>query len=119
MAVREIVLSGYRSLCHAEVLAVRDACNKLKSLDLSGCRIYTSSEPCPMCLAAIYWAQISSIYYCVSEDETLGFGYADKNLSEELRKPKENRKLKLIHVPNGKALGIFEKNLYKTGIRQT
>lgn len=51
------------SSIHAEVLAIRNACKNLKSLDLSDCEIYTSSEPCPMCLAAIYWSQISSIYF--------------------------------------------------------
>lgn len=96
---------------HAEVMAIRDACKNIKSLDLSDCYIYSSSEPCPMCLAAIYWAQISTIYYCNTEDDALEYGYIDKPILQDLQKPKERRQKKLVHIPNGKALKIFEKDL--------
>ena len=65
---------------HAEVLAIRDACRHLKTLDLSGCQIYSSAEPCPMCLAAIYWAQISEIYYCNTRNNIVSLGHAKSSV---------------------------------------
>lgn len=95
---------------HAEVMAIRDACRNLKSVDLSGCEIYCSSEPCPMCLAAIYWAQISSIFYCNSEREIFDKGYMDKSILQDLQKPKERRRIQSVQIPNNKALKIFERD---------
>ncbi len=101
---------------HAEVMAIRDACKNLKSLDLSGCQIYSSSEPCPMCLAAIYWAQISSIFYCNTENDAFNFGYLDKSIVQDLKKPKEKRKIKSIHIHNNRGLKIFERDKTKKSL---
>lgn len=96
---------------HAEVMAIRDACRNIKSLDLSNCQIYTSSEPCPMCMAAIYWAQLSTVYYCVSESDTQLFGYSDAKLRKELSKPRNKQTVKMIKIQNDKGVKIFEKEV--------
>ena len=60
---------------HAEVMAIKDACKNMQSIDLSGCDIYSSGEPCPMCTAAIYWANLKSIYYCNTEKDAMEYGF--------------------------------------------
>ncbi|HEX3006936.1 MAG TPA: nucleoside deaminase, partial [Bacteroidales bacterium] len=84
---------------HAEVLAIRDACKNLKSADLSGCHIYCSSEPCPMCLAAIYWAQISSIFYCNQENKTVTYKAKNTTLQKEPLSAEIKLKIKSIRIP--------------------
>ena len=96
---------------HAEVMAIRDACKNLKSLDLTGCQIYSSSEPCPMCLAAIYWAQISSIYYCNSDKEILQYGYMENSIFQDLQEPKERRRIKTEHLPDRIAPNLSDRDL--------
>ncbi|RFM28048.1 nucleoside deaminase [Deminuibacter soli] len=96
---------------HAEMLAIRNACSNLKTIDLSGCVIYSSAEPCPMCTAAIYWSKIDRIYYANSEEESLKYGFYDKEILEELRKPKSRRTIKSQRIVNAKALEIFERAL--------
>lgn len=96
----------YRDLnpgTHAEVRAIRDACRNLKTLDLSGCQIYSSAEPCPMCLAAIYWAQISEIYYCNSENNVVAYGYTHKSGNKHQRN-NPNRNTSAIQISEGKSL---------------
>lgn len=95
---------------HAEIMAIRDACRNIKSLDLSNCEIYTSSEPCPMCMAAIYWAQLNTVYYCVSGTDIQSFGYSDSRLQIELAKPQNKRSVKMIRIPNDNGIKIFKKD---------
>lgn len=83
---------------HAELIAIRDACKNLKSSDLSGCQIYSASEPCPMCLAAIYWAQISAIFYLNSKKQIVEYG------SENLLQSMKNQTLE--YIPDRNALNI-------------
>lgn len=94
---------------HAEIMAIRDACENLGTNDLSGCDIYSSGEPCPMCMAAIYWAKIDAVYFCNSERDALAYGFVDKLILEELRKPPGDRKIKSRKIPNARGLAVFEK----------
>ena len=78
---------------HAEVNAIRAACRALGSFDLSGCEIYTSCEPCPMCLGAIYWAHIDKIYYANTQHDARDIGFDDSFIYDELAKDKAFRPL--------------------------
>lgn len=69
---------------HAEVVAIREACKVLGSHELRGCVIYASCEPCPMCLAAIYWARLDALYYAASRDDAAGAGFDDSFLYEQI-----------------------------------
>ena len=99
---------------HAEVMAIRDACKNLKTLDLNGCVIYSSTEPCPMCTAAIYWAHIKAVYYSNTEDDALNHGFIDKIILAELKKSKDDRKLKFVRLEDNEALRIFVKAVKNT-----
>lgn len=101
---------------HAEVNAIRSACKTLGTFDLSGCTLYTSCEPCPMCLSAIYWARISEVYYAAGKDDAADAGFDDAFIYEELALPKGNRKLQLKHLEMGEALDPF--NFWKTNVEK-
>ena len=96
---------------HGEVTAIREACKNIGTIDLSGCEIYTSAEPCPMCTAAIYWSKIEAVYYSNTEKESMEYGYTDKLILAELRKPKDKRKLLFKRIKNPQALQIFQRAL--------
>ncbi|MBR1889483.1 MAG: nucleoside deaminase [Alloprevotella sp.] len=81
---------------HAEVNAIRKACRKLNTFDLSGCDIYSSCEPCPMCLGAIYWAHIERIFFAANRKDAAEGGFADDFIYEELEKPVEERSTPII-----------------------
>ena len=83
---------------HAEIVAIRDACKKLDTYDLTGHNIYTSCEPCPMCMAAIYWAKIDNVYYGNTRKDAKKIGFNDDFIYDELSKPIENRKIKMIKL---------------------
>ncbi|MFZ4592092.1 MAG: nucleoside deaminase [Ignavibacteria bacterium] len=93
---------------HAEVDAIRKAAKNLKNFDLSGCELYTSCEPCPMCLSAIYWARISRIYYGSTKKDAAKIGFIDDFIYKELGKPLEKRKLKISQHLRDEALMSFE-----------
>ena len=90
---------------HAEVNAIREACRKLGTFDLSGCEIYSSCEPCPMCLSAIYWAGIGKIYVSASRFDAADAGFDDQFLYDQIVKPYEERKIpvKVLVPEEGKA----------------
>ena len=88
------VLKSHDPTAHAEVNAIRNACRNLKNHHLSGAVIYTNFEPCPMCLSALYWADIRTIYYCAGRDEAERIGFMDRKLYLELTLPLENREMK-------------------------
>lgn len=71
---------------HAEVQAIRNACSKMGTFDLSGCEIYTSCEPCPMCFSAIYWAHIDKIYYAANHEDAARAGFDDAFIYDEIKK---------------------------------
>ncbi len=92
---------------HAEVVAIRNACNKLSSFQLDGCTIYTSCEPCPMCLGAIYWARPERVFYACTRTDAAKIGFDDDFIYEELEKDNGDRKLELTNLMRDEALEIF------------
>ncbi len=92
---------------HAEVSAIRLACKKLKTFDLSGCVIYTSCEPCPMCLGAIYWAHLDKIYFANTKKDAADIDFDDQFIYEEIDLPMEKRKLPTIPLLRDEALKAF------------
>ena len=93
---------------HAEVSAIRMACKKLQTFDLTGCVIYTSCEPCPMCLSAIYWARIGVIYYANTKTDAASIGFDDKFIYEEIEKPMHLRKTHVNQLLRDEALAAFK-----------
>jgi tRNA(Arg) A34 adenosine deaminase TadA len=89
---------------HAEVLAIRDACTKLGVFDLEGCEIYTSCEPCPMCLGAIYWARLSRVYFANADADASKIGFDDSLIYRELAQPHSQRKIPMIQMMRDEAL---------------
>ncbi len=92
---------------HAEVLAIRDACKKLGVFDLEGCEIYTSCEPCPMCLGAIYWARLSRVYFANAGADASKIGFDDSLIYRELAQPHSQRKIPMIQMMRDEALAAF------------
>jgi guanine deaminase len=93
---------------HAEVSAIRLACKKLKTFDLSGCVVYTSCEPCPMCLSAIYWARIETIYYANTKVDAANIGFDDKFIYDEIEKPMAKRTLPIHQMMRTEAQQAFQ-----------
>ena len=92
---------------HAEVNTIREACRSLGTFDLSGCVIYTSCEPCPMCLGAIYWAHIDRIYYGNNRKDARDIDFADDFIYEELDRPMDERTVPIIPMLRDEALESF------------
>lgn len=92
---------------HAEVVAIREACKKLNTFQLDGCDIYTSCEPCPMCLGAIYWARPSKLFYANSKEDAAAVGFDDKFIYEEIAKPIEVRTLFTKQLLRDEAIVAF------------
>ena len=93
---------------HAEVNAIREACRSLGTFDLDDCVIYTSCEPCPMCLGAIYWAGIDRIYYANTRKDAEEIDFDDNFIYEELAKPKSERVIPIIQLLRDEALSAFK-----------
>ncbi len=100
---------------HGEVMAIRDACTNLKTFDLDGCEIYTSCEPCPMCLWAIYRARISKIYYGNTEQDAHDIGFDDEIFYDEFSKPISERKLVMEQVGHEEAKQMMDAWREKNG----
>ena len=94
---------------HAEVVAIRKACEVLGSFQLDGCEIYTSCEPCPMCLGAIYWARPDRIYYANTKEDAAAIDFDDQFIYEELDRPIAERKLFTEQMLRNEAIEAFEK----------
>jgi len=92
---------------HAEISAIRLACQKLGTFNLEGCEIYTSCEPCPMCLGAIYWARIGKIYYANTKTDAADIGFDDKFIYDELELAMGDRKLPIQQMMRDEALNAF------------
>ncbi len=92
---------------HAEVSAIRNACSKLNNFKLEGCTIYTSCEPCPMCLSAIYWAGIDKIYYGNNAHDADHIGFGDQFIYDEIDKPKNRRTIPAEPLMHEEALQAF------------
>jgi guanine deaminase len=92
---------------HAEVVAIREACRELGSFQLSGCHIYTSCEPCPMCLAAIYWARCDAIFYGNCAADAAAAGFDDAFLYDEIKLPVGQRKIPTVNLLPEQAISSF------------
>ncbi len=93
---------------HGEIVAIREACKKLNTFDLSGCEIYTSCEPCPMCLSAIYWSRLDKIFYANTREDAKNIDFDDSFIYLEIPKKKEDRKIKMTQILRDEALKAFE-----------
>ncbi len=93
---------------HAEVEAIREACKNLNNFELAGAEIYTSCEPCPMCLSAIYWARLSKIYYANTRADAAAIQFDDEFLYQEIPKDLKSRKISMQQVCRDEALKVFD-----------
>jgi len=93
---------------HAEVSAIRQAAKILHTFDLTGCAIYTSCEPCPMCIGAIYWARLDKIYYGNTKTDAKAIGFDDSFIYDELELPPADRKVAMQRLLPDEAIGAFE-----------
>jgi len=93
---------------HAEIVAIREACKRLGSFHLKGCELYSSCEPCPMCLAAIYWAKIDKVFYALTGRHAAEIGFADDYISRELSLPISQRQLPMMQIARPDALIAFK-----------
>ncbi len=92
---------------HAEMIAIRNACEKLNSFQLDGCDIYCSCEPCPMCLGAIYWARPKSIYFANSKKDAAEINFDDNVIYQEIKLPIHERKLTITQLLQDEAQSVF------------
>jgi guanine deaminase len=92
---------------HAEMVAIREACRKLAAFDLEACEIYSSCEPCPMCLGAIYWARLSRVYFANADADASRVGFDDSLIYRELALPYSQRKIPMIQMMREEALAAF------------
>ncbi len=102
------VTSSNDPTAHAEVVAIRNACKALGTFQLDGCEIYTSCEPCPMCLGAIYWARPDKIYYANSKEDAAAIDFDDQFIYEEIDKPLADRQLFTEQLLREEALEAFQ-----------
>ena len=93
---------------HAEVIAIRDACRQMGSFQLTGCTLYASSEPCPMCLGAIYWARPERVIYANTKADAAAIGFDDAFIYQEMAAPKDKRKIPFIQHPLADAGKVFK-----------
>ncbi|WP_372624801.1 nucleoside deaminase [Falsiroseomonas sp.] len=93
---------------HAEVVAIRRACAALGRFDLRGATLYTSCEPCPMCLAALYWARVNAVVFANAQADAAAIGFDDAWLYGEVAKPIEHRRLRMRRLLAAEALEVFE-----------
>src|SRR5467141_622253 len=92
---------------HAEVVAIRQACHALGDFQLHGCDLYTTCEPCPMCLGAIYWARPARTFYAGAAADAAGAGFDDAFIYEELQRPPESRRIPMIQLLRDESLAVF------------
>ena len=93
---------------HAEIVAIREACKKLNRFNLSGCDLYASCEPCPMCLSAIYWSHVNNIFYANTREDAKKINFDDSLIYSEISKKNEDRKIPIKQMLRDEALKAFE-----------
>jgi guanine deaminase len=102
------VTHGNDPTAHAEIVAIREACRVLGDFQLSGCDIYSSCEPCPMCLGAIYWARPSRVFFAATHAEAAAAGFDDSFIYQQIAIPHEQRTIPMIHVADELGSQPFE-----------
>ena len=112
----EIIAEGCNSVtstndptAHAEVMAIRKACEKLNSFQLEDCTIYTSCEPCPMCLGAIYWARPKKVYFACNREDASNIQFDDQFIYDEIGKTMGDRSIEFVGLLRKEALSVFQK----------
>ena len=112
----EIIGEGFNEVtstndptAHAEVVAIRDACRKLDAFQLDGCSVYTSCEPCPMCLGAIYWARPTALYVAATREDAAAAGFDDEHIYTELDKPNDQRQLQMETLLREESQAVFRR----------
>tara|TARA_B100001029_G_C14845561_1_gene330764 strand:+ start:153 stop:623 length:471 start_codon:yes stop_codon:yes gene_type:complete len=93
---------------HGEIVAIREACLKLSTFNLSGCELYSTCEPCPMCLSAIYWSHIDRVFYANTRDDARNIDFDDNFIYSEINKKIEDRKIQMIQMHRDEALKAFK-----------
>ena len=93
---------------HGEIVAIREACIKLNTFNLVGCELYSTCEPCPMCLSAIYWSHIDKIFYANTRDDAKNIDFDDSFIYSEINKKIEDRKIQMIQMHRDEALKAFK-----------
>jgi guanine deaminase len=102
---------------HAEIVAIRGACQAIHDFNLRGCELYTTCEPCPMCMGAIYWARLARVYYANTREDAAGIGFDDSIIYDQLKLPLESRQIPMVQIMHEEALVAFrewEKSPTKT-----
>ncbi|MEC9464932.1 MAG: nucleoside deaminase [Myxococcota bacterium] len=102
------VTATHDPTAHAEVVAIRRACAELKVFHLEGCDIYSSCEPCPMCLSAIYWAKVDRVYYCATRVDAADAGFADDHIYREIPLEPARRSKAMKQILRHEALTVFD-----------
>lgn len=92
---------------HAEIVAIRAACQKLRNFELRDCELYTTCEPCPMCMGAIYWARLAKVYYANTRDDAATIGFDDSLIYDQLRLAPGDRKIPMVQMMREEALEAF------------
>ena len=93
---------------HGEIVAIRNACKKLNTFNLSNCSLYSSCEPCPMCMSAIYWSRIGKVYYANTRDDAKKINFDDSLIYSEISKKNEDRKIPIKQMMRDEALKAFD-----------
>jgi tRNA(Arg) A34 adenosine deaminase TadA len=111
----KIIAEGYNKVtstndptAHAEIVVIRKACKKLKSFQLEGCTIYTSCEPCPMCLGAIYWARPKAVFFACNRQDAANINFDDQFIYDEFEKKMDDRQIKFNQLMRKEALFVFK-----------
>jgi len=110
----EIVSHGFNCVTsrkdptsHAEIVAIRNACQELDTFQLSDCQLFTSCEPCPMCLGAVYWARLNEVFYACTRDDAAKFGFDDEFMYREISQPIAQRRMPMFQILREEALEAF------------
>ena len=101
------VTSAQDPTAHAEIVAIRAACQELRTFQLNGCELYTTCEPCPMCMGAIYWARLPKIYYASTREDAARIGFDDSFIYDQLVLPLHERKIAMVPLMREQALEAF------------
>ena len=111
----EIIAEGYNQVtsdkdptAHAEIMAIRNACKKLNAFQLTDCVIYTSCEPCPMCLGAIYWSRPKAVYYACNHQDAARIDFDDQFIYDEIAKRIDQRRIRFTQFMRDESLKVFE-----------
>tara|TARA_B100000029_G_scaffold454993_1_gene481885 strand:- start:115 stop:579 length:465 start_codon:yes stop_codon:yes gene_type:complete len=102
------VTSTMDPTAHGEIVAIREACKKINNFNLNGCELYSTCEPCPMCLSAIYWSRIDKIYYANTRKDAQKIDFDDSLIYSELQKKMNERKIPMVQMMRNEALKAFE-----------